>query len=237
MLSVQPRLPLTVPMRARVRGVRRPFHPSAAVGPYRFPRAVRDRLGAALASYRNRDAAWALAVFLARFWSTPGRVVGSFPVDRRELAGRQDLGLTEAQVRGAIRTLEEVGFLDRAIVPAGSRYRATEDGLQRKPVLFVFGSDYAPAFIAANNRAAAARGGPSRARRPLTPASALRPPTATLEAMPLNSPKSKSVADRSLIMGDLRKSGLPPKAFEPDPRLEDALERLRRGVFGKAGGA
>jgi hypothetical protein len=44
-------------------------------------------------------------------------------------------------VRGAIRVLEEIGFLDRAVA-SGSRYKATEDGLHRKPVLFMFGSDY-----------------------------------------------------------------------------------------------
>ena len=57
-----------------------------------------------------------------------------------------------------MRTLEEIGFLDRA-VPSGSRYKPTEDGLRRKPIRFQFGSDYAPAFIAANRGAAAARGG------------------------------------------------------------------------------
>ena len=59
-------------------------------------------------------------------------------------------------MRGAIRTLEEVGFLDRAVV-SGSTHRATPDGLHRRPVLFMFGSDYGPPFSAANRRAAAAR--------------------------------------------------------------------------------
>src|SRR5690349_15803253 len=131
MLAVQPRLPLALATQARARRVRRPFHPSQEGGTYRLPRDVRDRLAAALMGFRNRDAAFALATFIARFWSVPGRVVGSFPIDRRELAGRPDLGLTEAQVRGGIRVLEEVGFLDRAI-PSGSRYQATDEGLRRK---------------------------------------------------------------------------------------------------------
>src|SRR5256885_6491500 len=38
---------------------------------------------------------------------------------------------TEARVRGAIRTLEEVGFLDRAVA-SGSTHRPTPDGLHRK---------------------------------------------------------------------------------------------------------
>ncbi len=91
-----------------------------------------------------------MATFLARFWSVPGRVGGSFPIDRRALTDHDGLELTEARVRGAIRTLEAVGFLERAISPSGSRYKATEEGLHRKPILFVFGSEYAPAFIAAN---------------------------------------------------------------------------------------
>ena len=81
---------------------------------YRLPHDVRDRLTAALIPYRNRDSAFALATFLGRFWSTPARLLAAFPIDRRELAEHAALGLTEARVRGAIRTLEEVGFLDRA---------------------------------------------------------------------------------------------------------------------------
>src|SRR5215210_7829755 len=126
----------------RLRSVRRPFRPSTDTGPYRLPHDVRDRLGAALTCYRNRDAAFSLAVFLGRFWSTPARLVSAFPIDRRELADRADLQLTEAQVRGAIRALEEVGFLDRAIPGKGSRHRMTDAGeLHRKPVLFQFGGD------------------------------------------------------------------------------------------------
>ncbi|WP_201864833.1 hypothetical protein [Microvirga soli] len=67
-------------------------------------------------------------------------------------------------MRGAIRVLEEIGFLDRAAA-SGSRYKATEEGLRRKPVLFMFGADYAPVFIAANRRAAVARGSRSGERR------------------------------------------------------------------------
>src|SRR4051812_30164433 len=111
MSAVQSLLPLPRPARARVRHVRRPFRPSNATGPYRLPRDVQDRLGTALTGYRNRDAAFALAVFLARFWSTPSRITSAFPIDRRELADRTDLELTEAQVRGAIRALEATGFL------------------------------------------------------------------------------------------------------------------------------
>src|SRR5215212_5166476 len=75
--------------------------------PYRLPNAVTDRLGASLAGFRNADRAMRLAVFLGRFWSMPGRVALPFVVDRRALADHQDLGLSEARVRGAIKALEE----------------------------------------------------------------------------------------------------------------------------------
>jgi hypothetical protein len=82
---------------------------------------VRDRLVSALAPFRNRDAAWELAVFLARYWSMPGRIVGSFAIDRRALVEHHELDLTEKRIRSAIRTLEEVGFFDRDIAPSGSK--------------------------------------------------------------------------------------------------------------------
>src|SRR3954453_11659970 len=116
------------PPRARLRHVRRPFTPSREVGPYRLPRDIRDQLLSALASFRNRDAAFALAVFIGRFWSAPGRIERVFPIDRRALADRSDLGLTEAKVRGAIRTLDRAGFLDRVEPDRGSRYQRTDTG-------------------------------------------------------------------------------------------------------------
>src|SRR5919107_5531163 len=151
-----PLLPFPRPAPRRSRRVRCPFTPSLPAGPYRLPHDVRDRLTAALVPYRNRDAAFALAAFLGRFWSTPNRLLSAFPIDRRELADHAALGLTEARVRGAIRTLEEVGFLDRAVA-SGSTHKPTPDGLHRKPVLFLFGSDYGPLFSTANKRATTAR--------------------------------------------------------------------------------
>src|SRR3954463_6746739 len=185
-----PLLPFPRPAPRRSRSNRRPFTPSLSAGPYRLPRDVRDRLTAALAPYRNRDAAFALAIFLGRFWSTPSRLPQAFPIDRRELASHAALGLTEARVRGAIRTLEEVGFLDRA-VRSGSTHQPTPDGLHRKPVLFMFGADYGPLFSAANKRAAAARERRSGARRIPPPANSPRTSTGLLKARPLNSPKHK----------------------------------------------
>ncbi len=229
---VHPLLPFPRPAPGRSRGVRRPFAPAPA-GVYRLPHDVRDRLAAALAPYRNRDAAFALATFLGRFWSTPTRLLSAFPIDRRELADRPDLGLTEKRVRSAIQTLEAAGFLERALAPSGSRYRATEDGLHRKPILFVFGPEYAPAFLAANRRAQAARGGDQRARRPLQPSAPSQPSQATLEAPRLKGPKSRIQAEPKVIMGPLTtESGLPAEPSAPSA-LDLALQRLREGVFGK----
>src|SRR4051794_26399307 len=166
MSAVHPLLPLPRPARARVRSLRRPFTPPRTAGPYRLPHEVCDRLVSALAPARNRDAALALAVFLGRFWSTPNRLVSAFPIDRRELADGADLGLTEAQVRGAIRALEEAGFLVRAVPGKGSRHRLTGAGeLHRKPVLFQFGGDYAVSFSRANQGAQKARERHSHTRR------------------------------------------------------------------------
>jgi hypothetical protein len=222
-MLAQPMLALPRARPAPVRDARRPFHPSRAEGPYRLPHEVRDRLAAALAPFRNREAAFTLAVFLARYWSMPGRFALPFPIDRRALAGHRELGLTEARVRGAIRVLEEVGFLAR-FVTSGSRYKATEEGLRRKPIPFQFGSDYFPLFDAANKRAAA-RGRQEGARRTVAPDPARGPSVSSVEAR-AKSPKDNSEADRKVIMGEMRGS-LPPRASEPYAPLEAALERLK----------
>src|SRR3954462_7525501 len=102
---------------------------------YRLPHDVRDRLSAALKPLRNRDACMVLATFLGRFWSAPRKLGLPFMLDRRALTPVEALGLSEARVRGAIRALEVVGFLER--MPAHARtHQATAEGLHRKPVAF-----------------------------------------------------------------------------------------------------
>src|SRR5215207_10124769 len=197
-----PLLPFPCPAPRRSRSNRRSFTPSPCAGPYRLPRDVRDRLAAALAPYRNRDAAFALATFLGRFWSTPARLLTAFPIDRRGLADHAVLGLTEARIRGAIKVLEEVGFLDRAVV-SGSTHKPTPDGLHRKAILFLFGSDYGPLFSAANRRAQAARARRTPERRASTPANPSQPSTSVSMTRPLNSPKSKSREAEKVLMGEI----------------------------------
>ncbi len=215
---------------------RRPFHPSPAEGPYRLPHDVRDRLVADLAPFRNRDAALKLATFEARYWSTPSRIVCTgFPIDRRALANDPRLCLTEKQIRGGSRTLERVGFLDRAICK-GSKHRLTSAGqLHRKVVLFTFGRDYAELFIAANKRAQAARARRLGERRALSTSTAPRPSVALPEVRPVKGPKSRSEATPQVLMGPVRREiGFLPEPSASNP-LEAALGRLAAGVFGKGG--
>lgn len=232
----QARLPLPRPGLPRVRACRRPFTPSLPAGPYRLPAAVLDRLTATLAPFRNRDAALALAVFLGCHQSFPARLGLPFPIDRRALVARSTLDLTEAQVRGAIRTLEEVGFLDRA---EGRRlFQATAEGLHRKPILFQFGPDALRGFEAANRRALAcaeqARGG----RRPLQAAKAQATPSRCPHApvtVKLTSPKEIPPIGKVLSMGDQEKGSAerrvaPP--IEPGSALELALAAWAVGVLG-----
>src|SRR5215212_3087853 len=205
MPAVQSLLPLPRPARARVRSLRRPFTPSRNAGLYRLPHDIWDRLVSALAPARNRDAALALAVCLGRFWSTPSRITSAFPIDRRELADRADLGLTEAQVRGAIRALEAVDFLDRAIPGKGSRHKLTGAGeLHRRPVLFQFGSEYASSFSLANKRSQKARERHLQSRRCAGPGMSDRARMGLLRALPLSSPKSKGSEADKVLMGELR---------------------------------
>ena len=108
-------------------------------------------------------------------------------------------------------------------------YKATEEGLRRKPILFMFGRDYAPAFIAANRRAAAARDRHSGERRAIPAETARRPSMALPVGLAPKSPKNKSAAESSVLMGEVRTGkpiGIPPKAFVSDPKLEAALANL-----------
>lgn len=181
---MQHALPVAMPpMRPAplLRPLRRSWAPSTSTGPYVLPVEISGRLSAALAAFRNADATWTLAVFLARYGSAPGRLECSFPVDRRALANHARHGLTEGQVRGGLRALERIGFLEREPMP-GSAYKRTETGPQRRPILFRFGRDFLPAFRTANARARAARGAPQPPRRPLSPSQPSRPSTTLLAA-------------------------------------------------------
>ncbi len=86
MPAVQHQFAFARPLAARVRSVRRPFRPSRGEGAvYRLPHDARDRLAVALAPFRNREAAFALATFLARFHSHADRLLQAFAIDQRAL--------------------------------------------------------------------------------------------------------------------------------------------------------
>lgn len=206
-----------------------PWCPDSA-GPYRLPAGIKDRLSAALEGRKNRDAAFTLAVFLARFWSSPRRLLCALPVDRRALAEHEALGLSEARVRGALAVLVEVGFLARYEPEAGKKYQRTAGGLQRRAILHRFGEEYAVAFTAANARAQAARGAPAPSRRPVPRfqhQQAPAPNVVTPRAMSAPQVAQKqSLGGSRVIMGE-RDQRNPTAVCEG---LEAALERLRRGV-------
>jgi hypothetical protein len=203
---------------------------------YALPRDVQERLTVALRRFRNREAAHTLAVFLARFWSAPGRLVQAFHIDRRALAEHGELGLTEKQIRGAIRTLEEIGFLDRALT-SGSLYKATEEGLRKKPIKFHFGAEYGPMFAQANRRAAARRERISQAGRAQVLVESHRASVSLPAAQKNKGPKSKNPSERTVYMGPVTKTGgIPPLAFEPNANLEAALARLAEGFRQSRGG-
>ena len=191
---------------------------------YRLPRAVADRLETALQGRKNAPACLALAHFIARFWSSPRRLLCAFPIDRRALAEHEALGLSEARVRGALAVLVEIGFLARYEPEAGKKYQRTETGLQRRAILHRFGEEYAVAFAAANARAHKARGTEAPARRPIPRLEPQRAPAANVappRAMPQTQVAQKQVLGGSrVIMGEER-------AASP---LEAAIERLRRGI-------
>src|SRR3954454_1818816 len=131
---------------------RRKFIALGQNGPYRLPRAVQEQLEKSLKDFRNADTAYALAVFLGRFWSSPTRLDLPFPIDRRALSAHRDLDLSEAKIRGSIKVLGRVGFLDRAIIGEGSRFRRKGTELHRKPVLFQFRAEFRDLFAKANKR-------------------------------------------------------------------------------------
>jgi hypothetical protein len=201
-----------------------------APGSYRLPHDIAERLATSLAAYRTRERAMALALFLARFWSSRTRMARPFPIDRRALADHDALGLTEAQVRGALRTLEEVGFLLRAEPLGGSRYKPTPDGLHRKPILYGFGKDYGPAFAAANARAERARDRAGAKPGAIAGRARTPNPSTARPARPFpNSPKNIDPRRGQVIMGDRVRAGGMMRVAEPTASrsaLEDALQRL-----------
>ncbi|RYD71515.1 MAG: hypothetical protein EOP84_24760 [Verrucomicrobiaceae bacterium] len=105
-----------------------------------------------LRSFKNREAAHILAAFLARMNSGPSRYKYPFPVDRRALVGHPDLPLSEDRIRGALKSLEAVGYLDRIPDPRGEYERikptpSMPHKVKRRPIRFTFGADFLATFV------------------------------------------------------------------------------------------
>ena len=149
-------------------------------GSYRLPQRTYDLLCVRLRGFKNHEAALTLAVFLCRMHAVPNRMGHAFPVDRRALLTfyhpssqawspfprEQTLDLTEDQIRGAIKTLEKIGFLDRQEPLVPPRQKPMPDAyettvptkthvittrrfgadkvveVRRRAILFQFGSDF-----------------------------------------------------------------------------------------------
>src|SRR3954447_26277890 len=131
-----------------------------------------------------------------------------FPIDRRALTACEALGLSEARIRGALRTLEAMGFLVRAPIEV-RRYKRTSAGWQRRPVLWTFAPTFAELFAQANKRATAARDRQVRAGATQTPRRDQHQPQALGVAMnkqwsPSKSPIRKSEAEKKVLMGEKR---------------------------------
>lgn len=198
------------------RRVREPFHPKDdATGRYRLPKSVRRALSLALAPFRSREAAYRLASFLGRFWSHPERLGRSYPCDRRALADHGALGLTEGEIRGALRVLEQIGFVTREPFEKRFAYRPTEEGLRRRPISFRFGPLFQAAFRVVN------RWKEMRDRLP-----SKRP--ASNE--PKESPHYPS-EPKALFMGSIKRLGEGTVMGDPSSPLESALAALGRAIL------
>jgi len=158
----------TTGARRRLRSVRTPFNPSVEGNPYRLPISLHNSLTEALKPIRNREAAFRLAMLLGRFWSAPGRPT-SFPIDRRALSKKDGLDLSEARIRGAISTLETLGFIERVDVKGKTHQVSCDGSLHRKPIIFRFGPEALEAFQTANARSRKARGKQRRPSQSLLP--------------------------------------------------------------------
>lgn len=216
LLPPLPFLTITSRFRPLQRRRRGPFVPDTSSSPYRLPRGICEGLERSLAPFRNRDAAFALAVFLGRHWSGFERLGQSFPICRRALANHPKLGLSEGRVKGAIATLERVGFIERAITMKASAYRATENGLRRKPIQFMFGGWTIPGFQGANQTAALRRKRTDQGR-----------------PVPLRTNLTEDIIiipGRVVTPGKLERFSRKEALIEADSPLEQALERLRKEI-------
>jgi hypothetical protein len=155
-------VPVLAPAVARLRRrfCRKPLLRSPpASGRYTLPAGALAQLQGDATGARNAQKAVILATHVARYQSAPANLGRNFPLDRRALAQLCDVPLSEGEIRGALKLLEEIGFVVRVPAP-GSPYQRTVEGLRRKPIWFTLGEPYLAMFAEANRKP---RGGPGRA--------------------------------------------------------------------------
>ena len=87
-----------------------------------------------------------LAVFIARKQSGPRRLLTTFPLDRRALALLPDLDLTVDTIRGAIKTLIKIGFVENVPDTESKLYRQGDNGPQRLPLKYQFSYEFHKIF-------------------------------------------------------------------------------------------
>lgn len=191
-------------------------HPSRYCGTYRAPTKPNNLLADLLAGDRHGLAAHTLAVFLMRIQCGPNTYGRAFPLDRRELAKSELLGLTQWQVRCGIVLLLAVGFIE--IAASGLNYtpRGPEKAKWKRPVFYRIGWRFRAMIGPIIER---------RRRRPLASASPKDP--RELSASTLRK-KIPSVALPLGEIGPLPRPTCRPTA--PDPALEAVLARLGQGL-------
>ena len=227
--------PILAPAVARLRRrfCRKPLLRSPpASGRYTLPAGALAQLQGDATGARNAQKAVILATHVARYQSAPANLGRSFPLDRRALAQPCDLPLSEGEIRGALKLLEEVGFVVRVPAP-GSPYQRTVEGLRRKPIWFTLGEPYLAMFAEANRKP---RGGPQAAqggRRPLpaSPLPATRPrPSWSPPEQRTNSPKNTPQNPTFVNLGELAKRHSRTNLPLPESRRDSWLSPLEAAI-------
>ena len=122
------------------------FLPSPYCGDYKLARSVHRLLSVLLKGFKNGYASYKVAVWLAKMNAGPKRLKTTFPIVRMVLKNREDLGLTEDEIRGSIRTLLRVGYIEVVPHPAGDIYQQTDEGVRRLPIQYRFSGQFYQTF-------------------------------------------------------------------------------------------
>lgn len=98
-------------------------------------------------SRKNASKAMRLAVFIARYHTGPRSNRASFVLVREKLISNGDLGLTENEIRGSIKALIDVGFIEKIGTPGYERCPRTTSGVKRRCANYRIGADFQAGFV------------------------------------------------------------------------------------------